>query len=1009
LFVAVAQTTSTTGAIQTSPDGVNWTARTSTAASGSGWISVCYGNGLFVAVAQTTSTTGAIQTSPDGVNWTARTSTAASGYGWISVCYGNGLFVAVANTTSTTGAIQTSAFGGVKTFILAGAGGRSASIDMFGVSNNYVAWNAGANTTFASTTPDAQDIRTIAISTNNSNIVAFGGLAGALNSFDGFHWKGSDNTGTGIGPTSYYGSAQALLGSNAIYTLAYYGIAPNAALIAAGASGGLNSVSSTNAITALLTIASGGTQQYILSGFTDLSYLYVYRYEAPNPVYMINLVGNSLGKSYIYNSSTFTLYVLKCQYAYPQISNGVTRHIITTAGPQAGPTTAPVLYDGSGEYSVGTIGYTSFTSTFNTTAQYSAALTAINNISSIPTVTGTSNLYRAAGFNYAEVSYKTAAGGANVYELYSPQPVFNPTDFVTTAAQTNTPYFINHYGKLTNSFGVGGVLAPSSGQLFEIRWCVEPNGAGGIPGFQSYLSAAMIYGTSDTLGTLLTNIGEIDSAYCPHIINDNAILYRYNGNFFIVTITTSPTNLIQKINDRLYKINTISPMNLYDDITQTINVSSMDYDGRILVSNTTAATASAFQVDAQILGGFSNSIDVSPGNVLIGTGQISSISSLSTFQPIGINVPYLNSQINYGVLTYYGQGTALNYLSTTKSATPIQQFVDPSVVKPIWISNSTYFPVSIGNTYQYRNFMTTTYSTILLNQNYQNPFTGSYNESDIYNFGSELAGVYQPFNLFAQDYAFDGNYIWALYYDQQGNYSSKVRVANANGLILLAQSPTKIYFITNYDNSIFVFNGSRDLGKILRLNEKPTINSGVFSVHDNCLALDTATSIIWVNDEVITENQKAANQTNLKYFDTTSGLIIANNINQWQYTFLPLAGSLVLPLTFQTAYNGFGKNEKSGVLNYIVTLYSKNRAGTNISGKILTRDETEQKVQNFSKLVTPGDYDALGYYIFRVQPQNKSTLGSSLFLNIPTKNIILEIAVETIDDVQGVMNTSNSL
>jgi len=35
-------------------------------------------------------------TSPDGINWTIRTSAADNN--WYSVCYGNGLFVAVADT-----------------------------------------------------------------------------------------------------------------------------------------------------------------------------------------------------------------------------------------------------------------------------------------------------------------------------------------------------------------------------------------------------------------------------------------------------------------------------------------------------------------------------------------------------------------------------------------------------------------------------------------------------------------------------------------------------------------------------------------------------------------------------------------------------------------------------------------------------------------------------------------------------------------------------------------------
>ncbi len=75
----------------TSPDGINWTIRTS--AADNNWISVTYGNGLFVAVS-ISGTGNRVMTSPDGITWTIRTSAADNQ--WSSVTYGNGLFVAVA-------------------------------------------------------------------------------------------------------------------------------------------------------------------------------------------------------------------------------------------------------------------------------------------------------------------------------------------------------------------------------------------------------------------------------------------------------------------------------------------------------------------------------------------------------------------------------------------------------------------------------------------------------------------------------------------------------------------------------------------------------------------------------------------------------------------------------------------------------------------------------------------------------------------------------------------------
>jgi hypothetical protein len=64
----------------TSPNGINWTSRTS--AADNGWYSVAYGNGLWVAVSYS-GTGNRVMTSPDGINWTSRTSAADNN--WNSV------------------------------------------------------------------------------------------------------------------------------------------------------------------------------------------------------------------------------------------------------------------------------------------------------------------------------------------------------------------------------------------------------------------------------------------------------------------------------------------------------------------------------------------------------------------------------------------------------------------------------------------------------------------------------------------------------------------------------------------------------------------------------------------------------------------------------------------------------------------------------------------------------------------------------------------------------------
>jgi hypothetical protein len=72
-----------------SRDGIIWNSITLGLNFNSGWSSICYGNGLFVVVG-----TNKIMVSPDGTNWTIKSSPEANP--WLAVTYGNGIFVSVA-------------------------------------------------------------------------------------------------------------------------------------------------------------------------------------------------------------------------------------------------------------------------------------------------------------------------------------------------------------------------------------------------------------------------------------------------------------------------------------------------------------------------------------------------------------------------------------------------------------------------------------------------------------------------------------------------------------------------------------------------------------------------------------------------------------------------------------------------------------------------------------------------------------------------------------------------
>jgi hypothetical protein len=103
LFVAVSGSGAVlTNRVMTSYNGIAWNPYP--AASSNQWQSVTYGNGLFVAVSNS-GTGNRVMTSPDGMNWTSRTTPDNN---WSAVAYGNGVFAAVATTNLGAGFMMSS-------------------------------------------------------------------------------------------------------------------------------------------------------------------------------------------------------------------------------------------------------------------------------------------------------------------------------------------------------------------------------------------------------------------------------------------------------------------------------------------------------------------------------------------------------------------------------------------------------------------------------------------------------------------------------------------------------------------------------------------------------------------------------------------------------------------------------------------------------------------------------------------------------------------------------------
>jgi hypothetical protein len=788
---------------------------------------------------------------------------------------------------------------------------------------------------------------------NSTLIVASAQIGNSrLGSWDGTNWKNYDGTGAGTG---LYNDAGGYLSGGTYNRFAVY----QTQLIAAGTNAALtdhivNSIT-VGGIFEPFYVAGAAQRGNLLEGIGTLSYLYTYRYE--NGYYLINPVGNSSGISYTLNNATLAINILQCSYAVPQIRGGFTRHLVSCIPQTVGATQL---------YALGYVGYTDFV-TYSGTVAYQPN----------PQTTATAEQY-ALGLAYADITFSVAASATNRWSYISqlsPVPSGLYMIYQTQNKAAGKESLINAYGKLTSGYG----LAPTV--PFELR-------VGLINGIMSFISAAVVDGINvDTMGALLTNVGEFDATYMPDF-KDDRILYRYNGVFYYTILSKTLTgNVFQKISDNLYKINTISPLNIISIIDEKLHVGSSDYHGQMIFESTAAPSVTATNV-ASVLGGsittnplaegiFSNSIDVGDKLCYIANPTAANIAV------IGYRIPYGWQSIEEMIATYINDIYAF---STANDGSELV-LTDPS--NPVYVPDDR-LPIAIGFTYA-DGAVNTKSQTIFLNKNY-----------DGYVIGNEAKGLYVSFQLFGTRYLFDGFTI------SQATFSGLVLsditpIAPAVGMTFISATPNQAYFLSSFDNSVYIFNGGRSLSKFQRMSQMPAIIRGIYSTRDNALLLETATSFIWVRDDIVTQNLKSAAQTALRLYDTTGGLVIGNDASTWRYGYAVISGSsVVVPLIWQTSYFGATTNQKSNMTAFDVRLYSPGKTAQLITGRVESFDEKEHYSQTVQWDIKKTDYSSGGYYQLRARPKTQKTLGMGLSLTIPAKSIIVDVIAEYEDDANAI-------
>ncbi len=990
-YVVVYNSATTNQSMLTSTDGITWTAVTTTAPAAI-WGSVEYGGGSWVAIAATTSTTGGIAYSTNGTSWTFATTTAPAG-NWNAVASNGTTFVVSASSTSTTASVAYATIGTLGTWAFATLPGTPSSnyagltaangiyyliggqggLTSIATSYNASTWtfrpldltyysgclnicNAGDKIYFGQVTINSPDYALFYATTNDkttysnngtavgtdtinaiaafNNQIVIGSLLGRLASFDYTNWKNYDGTGSGTGP--YINSTPAL-SINALGVIGSY--------LLIGYNGGLaNGMDTSWAYTPYNQSTAGGTN--------NNNAVYAYKYE--NGYYLWHVINAANNVIYIAANVTSFPTSINGRYAWPETKNSYTRHIITET-PRG---------DASNIYVFSIIGFTNFDSTFSSTQSY---------VSTGQNITGSGAiLNNAIGWNYGDVAFKNSGSAVNIFNLYGPQPTPNQSiaPYQFNISQGNTNNIITGYSKLSNTYGVTNPIE------FRLNWLTT-----GTLSYQAFISVAVNDGgVSDCGGVLLNAVGEFDDGYAPQV-DSNKILFRNNGNYYVIKISTSPKNQIQRVNDHLYKINTISPLNLFDNTTKKLIVSSLDYHGQVTWNYLGTPATTAVQFVANYYNQYSNSIDNGVKLVFIPSPLTNNMI------PFGMRIPYAN--ISDFSIDEFADGSYIGSFTNNGYA-----IIENNPFTPIYVP-TTVIPYPIGQDIKSGGLVNNNESVLVLNKEY-----------DGYSIGNELPGVFQAsFILFGNTYIYDGLSIYITNI-QNNIVTGYEKVCDAFGLQYIATTPEQIWFLSSFDNSLYTFNGGRNVQKSMGFINMDTINNGVYNSKENTLFLDATNHFITIRDGQITQIEKLGTQTNVVLYSTQNGIIVANNSKSWQYTLLPTLTSTPVPFSWQSGYYGLKLNEKCILSEMIVTIYDVNKTNVSLDATVYSYDESTAYADKVTFNVSAKDYNNFGIAKVRVQPKRQKSLGISLGITSNSTLFITEMEMAYKDaEESGIRNS----
>jgi len=493
-----------------------------------------------------------------------------------------------------------------------------------------------------------------------------------------------------------------------------------------------------------------------------------------------------------------------------------------------------------------------------------------------------------------------------------------------------------------------------------------------------------LMGGSSGGGLLATEVGEVDPLYQPEGIYFGGgaqalatmIFKDVNGTFFTLnqlslssgwgSYTRKP--LMFEIAPNVVAVLNCSGYNVFDLNDNSIHRAFNPYNGAF-IQNDVSGTNSSLVVLKQE-GKYGNSVDVGP--ILTNTGT----TVQNTIYPLYGTANFLNSPIDVYVAGNYSN-SQIEFNGQTATPT-ITRDNNQDLIGTLYVENSN-LPAPAGYTVA-DSCAVGPKKTLFLNQG-----------TLTYPLGNEIAKFYNVFRLQGNLYGFDGTDIWLLPFNNNV-IQNPIWIAPATGLTFLCESPQAAWFLAEYDNSLFAFDGGRSVQRAMFFNQKPAIQQAIYNVEENALHIITASSYLIVRDGLVTEHTRPFVSGTIYQNSTKNGVINQQNGTWSTLLYKPdtYSGEVVQTLTWQSGYFGPEDGQMIKTPMYLIRLYRQAGAGSmtftiNYNWFTMEKNGTETK----SVSLVAGDFDANGYAVVRFCPVQDYALASSIGLQFTEKVLIL--------------------